>query len=205
MFTDPSLEAVPALSPLSLFAIEATLLYGRGTPTQAHLLPSSTALCNEDPVASLYGSWNETGLTFLFIVQAPLHKTDRIELWIDTRNLKTRSSPSRFCHHFLFLPGDGTKTEVTHMRLEELHPLAQQEQLALDVVLHKNSYHALCQIFASGLHGFDPDQEPCLGFTYRLSLRGGKTQFFALPHKESTISQSPALWSTLRLSSDTSS
>ncbi len=191
------LEELPPLSPLHLFALEISL------KTELHRLPSPPSLFGEKEIASCYGAWNPEGVRFRFDIDTPPAKEDRLDLWIDTRDLKTRHSPSRFCHHFLFLPVSRTKEEITRMRPDEFHPLADPSLLGLAVTIQKKGYSLLATIPSSCLVGFDPLNYPKIGFTYRLTLAAGGSQSFALTLKASVIEQHPSLWATCHLETST--
>ena len=85
------------------------------------LVPDLMAIDGQQPFATTYMAWDDSGLYFAVEVK---HKTtykinprepsagDCLELFIDTRDVKEHRA-NRFCHRFYFLPGgtgkDGKK------------------------------------------------------------------------------------------------
>lgn len=175
-----------------------------------HLLPSIEDLTDEEQFSKIAIGWNEGGIGLQVQVDQPLsqsfypniEKGDSVELFIDTRDLKTTGFNTRFCHHFFFLPQsiDGiSKGEKTHFRNEDSHPLCDPEVLRCQVQNKKNCY--LMKIFVPSqcLYGYDPKQFDRLGFTYRINRFGETPQHYSVVSQEYQIDQQPSLWGSLKL------
>lgn len=205
-------EDLPGFSPVQFFGITADCIYcKRSLKAEKNFqLPSTTELLNEDGFADVYVGWNMEKLFFHFSVKVPFQKIgdgdfrrgDSIELFIDTRDLKSKSTVSRFCHHFVFFPVESQNfygREITRFRNEEMHRLCHPEDLLVKAELKPQSYTLAIEIPAHSLHGYDPLSFSRLGFTYRINRTGAPPQHFAVSSDEYVIEQHPATWGTLRL------
>lgn len=205
-------DDLPSLSPVQFFGITSDCLYVRGLlkPDKHHLLPSTADLLAEEPFADVYAGWNVEKITFYFSVNVPFQKIgegdvrrgDSIEIFIDTRDLKTKGAISRFCHHFVFFPAESQNfygREVTRFRSDDMHRLCHPEDLHVVPHLDQTSYRMLIEIPAHCLHGYDPLSFSRLGFTYRINRTGAPSQHFAVSSEEYVIEQHPATWGTLKL------
>jgi len=208
-------EDLPALSPVQFFGLSSDCLYSKHAlePDKAFLLPSTSDLFGEDSFADVYTSWNVDKLSFLIVSKVPFQgvgdgdfrKGDSIELFIDTRDLKTKGVVSRFCHHFVFFPVQVQNfygREVTRFRGEDIHRLCHPEDLQAAPDLDDHFYQLSIEIPSVCLHGYDPLSFPRLGFTYRINRTGAPSQHFAVSSEEYTIEQHPATWGTLKLIKD---
>ena len=203
-----------SLNPVHFFALAAdckNLTKAEKTPSLAtHLLPSTHHLTREESFAKIAMGWHEEGLSFL--VQATgrsfrssypdLEKGDSVELWIDTRDVKSAGFNTRFCHHFFFLIQEVegiTKGEITHFRTEDSHPLCDANLLQSTAAIKKDGYKLKIFIPSQCLYGYDPKQFDRLGFTYRINRTAGAPQHFAVVSKDYQIDQQPSLWGSLKL------
>lgn len=177
-----------------------------------YLLPDTHLLCNEAHFANVYMGWDKRGLAFKVVVKKGVQKVsypdvadgDSVELFLDTRDVKTAGFNTRFCHHFFFLPEsiEGQQAgEITHFRTDDTHPLCDSNDLKVSSKQKEGEY--VMQIFIpnSCLYGYDVDQFDRLGFTYRINRPGGegKAQHFSVVSEEYQIDQQPSLWSSLKL------
>jgi hypothetical protein len=208
-------EDLPALSPVQFFGMSFDCQYLRQTlkADKAYLLPSTADLLGEDSFAEVYASWNVDKLSFFISSKVPFQnagesdfrKGDSVELFIDTRDLKTKGVVSRFCHHFVFFPVQIQNfygRELTRFRGEDIHRLCHPEDLQVTPDLDDDSYRLLIEIPSSCLHSYDPLSFPRLGFTYRINRAGAPPQHFAVSSEEYTIEEHPATWGTLKLVKD---
>lgn len=199
------------LAPLNFFQLNIEVPYRSPTAktklSKKYYLPDTTHLADEEPFGSIAMAWSEQGLLFELTTdiafnepQYPrLEDGDSVELFIDTRDLKSAGFNTRFCHHFFFLPAavDGIQVgEVTHFRTEDSHELCDPSDLSLTAL---GKRHWKFFIPSDCLFGYDPQQFDRLGFSYRLNRSGGASQHFAVTGDEYSIDQQPALWSRLRL------
>ncbi|HSX26850.1 MAG TPA: hypothetical protein VLE89_07600 [Chlamydiales bacterium] len=208
-------EDIPALSPVQFFGVTCDCSFIKGSlkPEKPYLLPSTADMLDEESFADVYAAWNVDKLAFYIAVHRPFQKVgegdfrrgDSVELFIDTRDLKSKGVVSRFCHHFVFFPVQVQNflgREVTRFRNEDMHRLCHPEDLQVNADLDEDSYRLSIEIPAHCLHGFDPVSFPRLGFTYRINRAEGPPQHFAVSSDEYTIEQHPATWGTLQLKRD---
>lgn len=176
-----------------------------------YALPDTGFLCHEWHFADVAMGWHEEGIGFQVKVSAPPHQSsypsiergDSVELFIDTRDLKSAGFNTRFCHHFFFLPQDvdgHIAGEITHFRTEDTHPLCETSDLYVKTKADSKEYVMKIFIPAKCLHGYDPKQFDRIGFTYRINRYGGAPQHFAVVSNEYPVDQQPSLWSSLSLS-----
>lgn len=205
-------EDVPDFSPVQFFEMSADCAYLKGEiqPKKAYLLPSTEDLLGEEIFSDVYVGWSLDKLSFLIDVKAPFQKIvegdfekgDSVELFIDTRDLKARSSVSRYCHHFVFFPqqvGPFYGKEITRFRGDDVHTLCHPEDLLVSSTISPKGYRIVIDLPSACLHGYDPLSFSRLGFTYRINRYEQSAQHFAVSSKDYVIEQHPAMWGTLKL------
>ncbi|MGB7977528.1 MAG: hypothetical protein WCF19_00035 [Chlamydiales bacterium] len=208
-------EDLPALSPVQFFGLTADSQFIRGVlkPEKTHLLPSTSDLLDEESFADVYSAWNFEKLCFYIAVHRPFQKIgepdfrkgESVELFIDTRDLKTTAERTPYCHHFVFFPvlyQNFLGREITRFRNEETHRLCHPEDLQITADLDDSSYRLSIEIPSHCLHGYDPLSFSRIGFTYRINRTEGPPQHFAVSSEEYNIEQHPATWGTLKLLKD---
>lgn len=203
-----------SLNPVHFFALSADCLHlshKEQIPLlTSHALPSTQGLTHEEQFAQVAIGWHEEGIAVNIHVKQPIvqsfypsiEKGDSIELFFDTRDLKSSGFNHRFCHHFFFLPQsiEGiNKGEKTHFRTEDNHPLCDAQALQSQVQLKKNDYQIKIFIPVQCLYGYDSKQFDRLGFTYRINRYQGKSQHFSVVSQDYQIDQQPSLWGSLKL------
>lgn len=207
------------ITPVNFFALSADCFYlapeqgfrgTKGKRVDAYVLPQTGILCHEETFASVAMGWNEEGLEFLVHVDKPceqvyypaVEKGDSIELFIDTRDVKTSGYNTRFCHHFFFLPelAEGHQAgEMTRFRTEDAHPLCDASELHIQGKSGRQSYEVYCRIPKTCLAGYEPAQFDRLGFSYRINRPHGLPQHFSVVSEDYKIEEQPSLWSSMRL------
>lgn len=209
-------EEIVPLEPLHFFAFGVDSFYAPSKKLgKEHELPSLATYFEEDHFAKFFLGWHEKGLLVRVEIKGKFDQGefpnfltgDSIELFIDTRDVKTSGSNTRFCHHFFFLPepfeteeGEVIRAgEVTHFRTEDAHKWC--EANLLEITTHKTLRGKTLDIFipAECLVGFDPAQFDRLGFTYRINRVNGKEQIFSASGKDFSIETQPALWASVTL------
>lgn len=190
----------PALSPSDFFSLSVEIQKGK-TWKGAHILPDTSELFPEQKFGEVGIAWHEEGITVGALVQKKLEDPDSdfLELFFDTRDLKTAGFTTKFCHHFIVVPQDGGTREATRFRTEDSHPLCDSADLETSFHADRSSYSIQVFIPAHCLHGFDPHSFDRLGFTYRLNRLKGEAQHFAVSTQFYAIDQHPSLWATLKL------
>ena len=213
-------EFVP-LTPINFFQITADCNYlppakekkfPNLTKTQAqkYLLPDTSKICSEEAFAEISLGWNEEGVEAYIQVEHPFKQAvypdvargDSVELFIDTRDVKSAGFNTRFCHHFFFLAEgvDGHFAgEITRFRTEDVHPLCESKELKVKSLTQSDGYTLNIFIFIFCLYGYDPEQFKRLGFTYRINRAGGFPQHFTVVTDDFPIEQQPSLWGSLVL------
>lgn len=208
-------EDVPEMSPVQFFGLTADSLFIRGAfkPERANLLPSTKNLLDEEAFAEVYTAWNFEKFFVHVTVHTPFQKVgegdfrqgDSVELFIDTRDMKTTGAVTRFCHHFVIFPVETQHffaREVTRFRNEDTHRLCHPEDLQITAELDTHGYQLSIEIPAHCLHGYDPLSFSRIGFTYRINRYSAPPQHFAVSSAEYAIEQHPATWGTLKLIKD---
>jgi len=208
------LEKLPALAPLDFFSVEGELCFSKSPPSSKlmrrnYMLSDTSEWLGEEHFADVAAAWNESGLFFTFFVNKPFEEAlyprfsegDAVELFLDTRDLKTAGFATRFCHHFLFLPQkvQGIQTqELTHFRTEDTHPICDAADLQVVSEFSKKDYELQIFIPAHCLHGYDPSSFERIGFTYRIHRFKGMPQHFSLGSQHFTLEQHPRFWATFK-------
>ncbi len=203
-------ERLPSLLPLHFFDLyfEAPYLKEEAFH-QRHLLPSTFSYFGEDEAKVFFG-WSEKGVSLRFTVfEEPkdvffpdFRKGDSIELFFDTRNIKSLGYVTKFCHHFVLFPLkiDGFHIkEVTRFRNDDAHTLADEEEFIVKAAFTKKSYTIDLFIPSSSLHGYDPEKFNKLGFTYRINRLSKEPIHFSVSSKEFVIERHPFFWGNISL------
>lgn len=218
MFSNDNLESQPlSLAPINFFQLSLDC-YSLPAPPFAltaknykkHLLPDTSPLCHQYPFADIAIGWNKEGIEIFLQSNSPFHQAkypevsrgDSLEVFFDTRDVKTSGYNTRFCHHFFFLPEavDGCQAgEITHFRTEDTHDLCDPKELTVNTFCYDDGYTMQIFIPAQCLYGYDPEQFDRLGFSYRINRMHGKPQQFTALTNEYQFEQLPSLWSSLRL------
>lgn len=205
-----------SLSPVNFFSVEVDCCkvssLNPGLLTSKFILPDLAVLSGEEVFAELYLGWNPQGIIAKAVVKKSIEHVafpsaesgDSIELFFDTRDIKTAGFNNRFCHHFLFLPEpvEGIMArEVTHFRTDDAHTPCNSGDLQVSVQKKRwgSGYTMYMIIPAECLHGYDTDQFKRLGFTYKINRYQGPAQHFNVISTEYQIDQHPAQWSSLIL------
>jgi hypothetical protein len=205
------LEEFPFFLPLTFFEVSFDVKYFKGKKlNRDFLLLSTSKYLDEEEFAKVYFGWNDKGLYFLFEVEGIVEKIcypdfrkgDSIELFIDTRNVKTFGYTTKFCHHFLIFPkkheGHYAK-EITRFREEDMHKIANPKDFEVGVSEGKKRYLLDLFIPSKCLHGYDPSKFDKLGFTYRINRNLKDPQHFSVSSKEYVIEREPAFFATALL------
>lgn len=208
-----------SLTPINFFQISADCLKLKGdfpsllkAKSNQYALPDTTSLTNEENFATVFMGWNLDGIEVLIVIEKPVEhchypevtKGDGVELFFDTRDVKTSGFNTKFCHHFYFLPEaveSHMKGEITKFRTEDAHELCDGDELMLKINKSAKGYSLQIFIPKQCLHGYDPDQFDRIGFTYRINRSGDEPQHFSTLSSEYQIEQQPSLWSSLKLKS----
>jgi len=174
------------------------------------LLPDTAILCEEENFAEVSMGWRKSGLAFYFKVDHPIercyypevYRGDSVEVFIDTRDVKTSGYNTRFCHHFFFLPEsmEGVQAgEITHFRTDDRHELCDPELLKVKANKKSKGYELMAWVPRECLTGYDPAQFQRIGFTYRVNRNYWASQHFSVTTDDYRLEEQPSLWSQLRM------
>jgi hypothetical protein len=164
--------------------------------------------------------WNELGLGVQVEVrgkeQLPQgdasrpRGSDGLTLWIDTRDARTSHRASRYCHQFHFLPtGGGPDRDEPAFSQSKINralqdaPIAAASAVPFQCARTKGGYILEAFLSATVLNGFDPEQNPRLGFYYVVRDQELGEQVLGVG-SEFPYWEDPSLWSVLELVRDRS-
>ncbi|HVA50277.1 MAG TPA: hypothetical protein VNH11_28240 [Pirellulales bacterium] len=178
-------------------------------------LPELTELDGLPTFAEMRVAWSEAGVAFVAEVrgkrQAPWCResrpedSDGVRLWIDTRDTHNIHRASRFCHQFMFMPAGAGRgldepcaDQVLVYRAKENAKPVRPGVLRVLREKRADGYRLEGLVPAAALTGFDPAENPRLGFTYAVVDREIGEQTFNCPG-EFAYREDPSLWATLGL------
>jgi hypothetical protein len=180
--------------------------------------------CRIDNFATLDGrrnfadvrlAWNEFGLGIQAEVRgkeqlpqgsaARPRASDGLTLWLDTRDARTSHRASRYCHQFHFLPAgggpDGDEPAFAQSKINRAlqeAPFCNPSEVPFRCVQTAKSYIVEAFLPAAVLHGFDPEQNPRLGFYYAVRDTELGEQVLSVG-SDFPYWEDPSLWSVLEL------
>jgi hypothetical protein len=209
-------EEFSPLRPGSLFEMQFACSYlpqkepFKHLKDEVYLVPNAPFLLQEEAFAKIHMGWNEEGLYFHLECEKPFndvfypefHRGDALQLFIDTRDNKSSTILTRFCHQFLFLPKEveGVQAlEITRFRTDDQHELCNPKDLVCESSFQKNDYSMHIFIPTQCLHGYDPNECNRIGFTFCVYAAGGLKQHFSAHSDEFSYESFPALWSRVYL------
>ncbi len=178
-------------------------------------LENFAALDGQRNFADVRLAWNEFGLAVQAEVtgkaQPPAGdaerpwSSDRVTLWIDTRDARGSHRASRYCHQFHLLPAGGgaDKDEPAVVpakinRALQDAPLAAPDDIPFRGLLTKRGYRLEAFLPAAVLNGFDPEQHPRLGVYYAVHDQELGGQFLSV-NGDFPFADDPSLWAVLEL------
>lgn len=179
-------------------------------------IPTFAELSGKRPFADVRGAWNDSGLFFTAQVvrkqqvswcrEGMAAESDGLHLWIDTRDTHTIHRASRFCHRFAASPIGSGKAGIDPFAM--MLPINRAKEATrsftnarLPVVSKRlpDGYWLSVHLKAELLSGFEPSEQPRLGFFYQVIDRELGSQCWNLG-TEFPIAEDPSLWGTLDLS-----
>lgn len=174
------------------------------------------AVLEGQPVwADVRAAWDEEGLAFWVQVQgkrqpiwsrpARPEDSDGLQIWIDTRDVHTVHRAGRFCYRFLFMPAGGGPRLADPVGLwlpierAREHPRPVSEGSLRLLAEHRpDGYLLQAFVPAEALSGFEPNEQPRIGFNYAVLDR----EFGVLtlsPGPPMPYQEDPSLWVSLEL------
>lgn len=212
---EETLESISPLLPIDFFSLTLPLYFVEKAEAKAslkkkYLLPDLSPFLDEEAFAKVFVGYHDAGLVFNVRVDKPFEncsfpefaRTDSIEIFIDTRDLKTAGFAHKFCHHFVIFPKaiDGLSArEITRFRTDDRHGLCDARLIHVTSELKSRHYFLKIFIPSDCLYGYDPKTFDRLGLTYRINRFGGKSGHFAVSSDYLVIHQQPSLWSSMEM------
>ena len=161
------------------------------------------------------GAWNENGVAFQFFVSGKSKEiwcnlnrpdeSDRVELWLDTRNVHDVHRATRYCHRLICLPcgegPDGAEPSVFALPINRAKQLPNEipnGSIQAKSSVQRNCYSLFVYLSTAALTGFDPGDFQDLGINWALFDRD-------FPVKTLTVGspfpfmEDPSMWYTLHL------
>jgi hypothetical protein len=206
-------ENLNNLNPLNFFDTEIDVFEFENfskLKNKKNKLENFSKYLNQEDAADCYVGFNKNGLYFHFDVKQPFTKStypevktgDSIELFIDTRNLKTKGYITKFCHHFVFFIEEIQNfkaKEITKFSANDMHKICDFNLLKSNVIIKKDSYSIDITIPKECLYGFDIDNFSKIGFCYRVNRYLKTSLNFIVSNNEHNIERSPHLYPSLYL------
>ncbi|MEX2560984.1 MAG: hypothetical protein WD403_13770 [Pirellulales bacterium] len=131
--------------------------------------------------------------------------SDGLRVWIDTRDTHNIHRATRFCHQFMFMPSGAGRgldepcaEQLLINRARENAKPVRPGQLAVRREKRVDGYLLEAHIPSAALTGFDPSENPRLGFTYAIFDRELGEQTFLLDN-QFPYQEDPSVWATLDL------
>ena len=160
-------------------------------------------------------AWNEAGLGVQVEVKgkeqlpqgdaARPRGSDGLTFWLDTRDARGSHRASRYCHQFHLLPTGGGPDrdepvfqQVKINRALQDAPLVGAGNVPFRCEHLKDGYYLEVFLPAFALHGFDPEQNPRLGFYYAVRDAELGEQVLSVG-ADFPYWEDPSLWSVLEL------
>jgi hypothetical protein len=182
---------------------------------EACRIDNFAAMDERENFADVRLAWNEFGLGLQVSVRGkdqlpqgdlsrPRH-SDGVTLWIDTRDSRASHRASRYCHQFHFLPtGGGPDRDEPAVAQTKINralqdaPLVSPSQVPFRCERTKGGYELEAFLPAAVLNGFDPEQNPRLGFYYAVKDAERGDQVLSVG-ADFPYWEDPSLWSVLEL------
>lgn len=214
--------STPLLPPRFLFRFSFTCPYRKPLWKEAGLalpdecrLPKLAELESSRNYAEVRCAWSEEGVAFSCRVEGKKQlpwcrdsrpdESDGLRVWIDTRDTHNIHRASRFCHQFIFMPsGSGRNLDEPYgeqlfiSRARENPKPVRSNLLKVRRDKRPDGYVIDCLVTPQALTGWDPVENPKLGFTYAVIDREIGTQTFSCG-PEFPYHEDPSLWATLEL------
>jgi hypothetical protein len=160
-------------------------------------------------------AWNEFGIGLQAEIKGKerlpegnagrLRSSDGLTCWIDTRDARTSHRASRYCHQFYLLPTgggpDGDEPVFSQAKINRAlsdAPLCNPSEVPFRCVRTKHGYIVEAFLPAGVLNGFDPEQNPRLGFYYVVRDAELGEQVLSVG-PEFPYWEDPSLWNVLEL------
>lgn len=152
---------------------------------QRYRLPPLYEIDGEAPTGDIYAAWDEAGLYVGCVVSgknkspkcnpAEFRHSDHLRLMTDMRDTRSIRRATRFCQQFYLTPsGGGRRREdacagtVPIARATDDAPKVDAERIVVASKITDDGYELTAHLPAEVLSGFDPEENPRIGFFYML-------------------------------------
>lgn len=210
-------SAQTLIDPTLLFRFEIELQHHRLKWTNKGIdldedcrVPSFAELAGRPSFADVRMAWDESGLGFDMRVSGKrsvpwcrdtrLEDSDGFHLWLDTRCSPGIHRATQYCHRLLFMPsGGGGRREDAVAALIPINRARQNPRsitgpgLRVLATVRHDGYRLAGLIPTTALTGFDPGEQPRLGYFYAVIDRELGWQTFSLG-PEYPVTEDPSLW-----------
>ncbi|TWU02066.1 hypothetical protein Pla100_18060 [Neorhodopirellula pilleata] len=173
-------------------------------------LPSFGALSGGPTFADLRVGWSEEGIGFWMKVigkrampwcrDTRLDESDGLHLWMDTRNSPNIHRATQHCHRFLWLPaGGGPQRDRPVAAMVPINRARANPKpisggsLLIHAAPKHDGYELSGIIPASAMTGYDPIDQPRIGFFYAVTDRELGYQSLTLG-ETFPVAEDPSLW-----------
>ena len=180
------------------------------------LVPDLMTIEEREAYADISMAWNENGIYFAINLKGKVNpltvnpaeppKADCFEVWLDMRDARNMHHAGRYCHHFQFLPigggrdaNEATGQQIAIARAPERSNICDPDILEVAAKTTRQGYAMEVAIPAEALTGFDPEENPRLGFTYLLNDTHLGTQWWSVS-THFRFRSNPSMWGTAVLS-----
>ena len=175
-------------------------------------LPPLGELDGSQSFADVYVAWNEDGLYVAARIdkEGPIvgnrrrpQSGDGMQLWVDTQPDYSGHRATRYCYHFVILPGapgcDKPLAWQQHIRRARQRPsLADPEAINVSVDQGDEEYLLRVGLGTDVLSGFEPQVGVELGFHYLIHDTAAGRQLWSCP-PQVPYDRDPDFWGRLRL------
>ncbi len=181
--------------------------------TSLHQLPE-LSMDGGKPFAHVYAAWSAAGMWFALDVprkSAPrvlpkrLAEGDSLELYVDTRDIRSAHRAGRYCHKFVLAPvggvGRARSALFEHQDIQRAlmnPPQVTSDQVEVASVVRDDGYAIELFVPAAALNGYDVDVTRRLGLAY--VLRDTERYPQVWPHAaDLPVWNDTSLWATIDL------
>ena len=199
------LRKLPAIDVKSMIDVSFDLVKGK-----PRLLPSVAYLLGEVPFFEVGMAWSEEGIHLCFKIETKfeacffpeVEKGDGVEVFIDTRGIDSAVTIHKYCHHFIFLPEkvNGIQSaEVTRFKSNDRHDPALHENFSVESKIKAHSIEMQITIPEISLFGYNPLQNPKLGFACIVHRSNKEKGHFPQSGVDFMIERCPLLWAKMKV------
>ena len=167
-------------------------------------LPGLHTIDGQTGFGDVYAAWDDEGLYVGCVVRGkddaprcnPAHfkQSDHLRLMTDMRDTRTIHRATRFCQQFWLMPGgEGRKRQdpvagsAEIQRAADDAPFVKPGEIPIASVITVKGYSMTAQLPARVLSGFDPVENPRIGFYYNL-------EDLELGHQSLTVGDDLNFW-----------